>query len=169
MESLATKESQWRDLNSWPLPYQGNALPLSYIGKKKRARDRVRTGDIQLGRLTLYQLSYSRILILNGLIQCWHSFVKIKNFSLFSLQFRVGRAGFEPAKLKNNRFTVCPRWPLEYLPIFNEWSPAFINWFSQWLLSEQAVVQTTKSRWRDSNPRPADYKSAALASWATSA
>ena len=28
----------------------------------------------------------------------------------------VGRAGFEPAKLKNNRFTVCPRWPLEYLP-----------------------------------------------------
>ena len=25
------------------------------------------------------------------------------------------------------------------------------------------------SRWRDSNPRPADYKSAALASWATSA
>ena len=25
------------------------------------------------------------------------------------------------------------------------------------------------SRWRDSNPRPADYKSAALANWATSA
>ena len=32
--------------------------------QKKRARDRVRTGDIQLGRLTLYQLSYSRILFL---------------------------------------------------------------------------------------------------------
>ena len=29
-----------------------------------RAGDRVRTGDIQLGRLTLYQLSYSRILFL---------------------------------------------------------------------------------------------------------
>src|SRR5690606_37412811 len=28
----------------------------------------------------------------------------------------VGRAGFEPAKVKTNRFTVCPRWPLEYLP-----------------------------------------------------
>ena len=27
---------------------------------KNRARDRVRTGDFQLGRLTLYQLSYSR-------------------------------------------------------------------------------------------------------------
>ena len=59
----------------------------------------------------------------------------------------VGRAGFEPAKVKTNRFTVCPRWPLEYLPKFEK----------------------KKSRWRDSNPRPADYKSAALASWATSA
>ena len=29
----------------------------------RRARDRVRTGDIQLGRLTLYQLSYSRIVL----------------------------------------------------------------------------------------------------------
>ena len=56
------------------------------------------------------------------------------------MRFGVGRAGFEPAKLKNNRFTVCPRWPLEYLP------------------------KNKKSRWRDSNPRPADYKSAALAS-----
>ena len=33
-----------------------------------------------------------------------------------TFQVKVGRAGFEPAKLKNNRFTVCPRWPLEYLP-----------------------------------------------------
>ena len=73
--------------------------------QKKRARDRVRTGDIQLGRLTLYQLSYSRNTIL-----------------ILSLT-NVGRAGFEPAKLKNNRFTVCPRWPLEYLPYFNDFEP----------------------------------------------
>ena len=98
--------SQWADLNCRPLPYQGNALPLSYIGSASRlawpwrAGDRVRTGDIQLGRLTLYQLSYSRVLI-----------------------FSVGRAGFEPAKLKNNRFTVCPRWPLEYLPYYKDRSP----------------------------------------------
>ena len=32
--------------------------------KKKRAGDRVRTGDIQLGRLTLYQLSYSRLILM---------------------------------------------------------------------------------------------------------
>ena len=49
---------------------------------KKRARDRVRTGDIQLGRLTLYQLSYSRINFYNP------------------CKFNVGRAGFEPAKVK---------------------------------------------------------------------
>jgi hypothetical protein len=62
----------------------------------------------------------------------------------------VGRAGFEPAKLKNNRFTVCPRWPLEYLPYYKDHSPQ--------------KDENLKSRWRDSNPRPADYKSAALAS-----
>src|SRR5690554_1151138 len=33
----------------------------------------------------------------------------------------VGRAGFEPAKVKTNRFTVCPRWPLEYLPDLNNY------------------------------------------------
>ena len=34
----------------------------------------------------------------------------------------VGRTGFEPVKVKTSRFTVCPRWPLEYLPkiFFNE-------------------------------------------------
>ena len=77
-----------------------------------RAGDRVRTGDIQLGRLTLYQLSYSRIF--------WNKF----QISIFQKTFYpvflgtlfVGRAGFEPAKVKTNRFTVCPRWPLEYLP-----------------------------------------------------
>jgi hypothetical protein len=57
----------------------------------------------------------------------------------------VGREGFEPSKVKTNRFTVCPRWPLEYLP-------------------KIAKLATIMSRWRDSNPRPADYKSAALAS-----
>lgn len=46
----------------------------------------------------------------------------------------------------HSRFTVCPRWPLEYLPYF---------------LYYQTF--TVLSRRRDSNPRPADYKSAALA------
>ncbi len=41
-----------------PLPYQGSALPLSYVGLG--AGNGIRTRDIQLGRLTLYHLSYSR-------------------------------------------------------------------------------------------------------------
>ena len=62
--------SSWTDLNRRPLPYQGSALPLSYTslpGPGRRrwkpasgAGDGIRTRDIQLGKLTLYQLSYSR-------------------------------------------------------------------------------------------------------------
>ena len=29
----------------------------------------------------------------------------------------VGREGFEPPKSEDNRFTVCPLWPLGYLPV----------------------------------------------------
>ena len=57
------------------------------------AGDRVRTGDIQLGRLTLYQLSYSRL--------------------------NCGESRIRTCEVKNSRFTVCPRWPLEYLPNIN--------------------------------------------------
>jgi hypothetical protein len=46
-------------LNRRPRPYQGRALPTE-LGGQLRAGDRTRTGDVQLGRLTLYQLSYTR-------------------------------------------------------------------------------------------------------------
>ncbi len=44
-------------------------------------------------------LSYSRILI----------FKELRNLS-------VGRRGFEPRNSEEDRFTVCCRWPLDYLP-----------------------------------------------------
>jgi hypothetical protein len=50
------------------------------------AGEEVRTLDIQLGRLALYQLSYTRITI---------------------LIFVVARDGFEPSKVYTDRFTVC--------------------------------------------------------------
>ena len=62
---------------------------------------------------------------------------------MFSLQIGcclVGRRGFEPLKSKDSGFTVRPIWPLWKLP----------------------NAAHTKSQRRDSNPRPADYKSAAL-------
>ncbi len=83
--------SRWRDLNPRPLPYQGSALPLSYIGDS-RAEDEAQTRDPQLGRLMLYQLSYFR-------------------------EVCVGEDGFEPPKVKTSRFTVCPIWPLWYSPV----------------------------------------------------
>ena len=89
------------------------------------AGDRVRTGDIQLGRLTLYQLSYFRLIEF-----CGESRIRTcegKNQQIYSLSSLAA--------------WVSPR----------------IKHFKE------------LSRWRDSNPRPADYKSAALASWATSA
>jgi hypothetical protein len=53
--------------------------------------------------------------------------------------FIVGGAGFEPAKSYDNRFTVCPSWPLWYPPSFFK-----------------------ESQWPDLNRRPAVYKTAAL-------
>src|SRR5574338_966692 len=52
-------------LNWRPRPYQGRALPTELRGLVPRsdltgAGNGIRTRDIQLGRLTLYQLSYSR-------------------------------------------------------------------------------------------------------------
>ena len=64
-----------------------------------RAGDETQTRDPQLGRLMLYQLSYSRFYI----------------FLIFGKE-NVGRAGFEPTKAYASRFTVCPSWPLWYLP-----------------------------------------------------
>ncbi len=63
-----------------------------------------------------------------------HNLTLLKNLN-------CGESRIRTCEGETNGFTVRPRWPLEYLPnlIF--------------LLS----------RWRDSNPRPADYKSAALA------
>ena len=69
--------------------------------------------------------------------------------SYFRKQIKVGEDGFEPPKVKTSRFTVCPIWPLWYSP-FSFLSEAFQN-------------LGNLSRWRESNPRPRDYKSRALA------
>ena len=87
------KKSQWRDLNSWPLPYQGNALPLSYIGGKmsERPGSNRRPSAWKADALPTELLSH------------W--------FASF-----CGESRIRTCEGKTNRFTVCPRWPLEYLP-----------------------------------------------------
>ncbi len=42
----------------------------------------------------------------------------------------VGEDGFEPSKLKSNRFTVCPLWPLGNSPRYER----FICWQSMELV-----------------------------------
>ncbi len=62
----------------------------------------------------------------------------------YSRQINImGRGGFEPPKSSDNRFTVCPLWPLGYLP-------------------PNSSFFKDQSWRRDSNPRPSDYKSLAL-------
>jgi hypothetical protein len=72
-------------------------LVYRYQGVTCRAGDGIRTHDIQLGRLELYQLSYTRL--------C-HGYESI------SILDRVEGEGFEPSKSYDGRFTVCSLWPL---------------------------------------------------------
>ena len=65
---------------------------------------------------------------------------KKKNRYFFKYRFGGGR-WIRTTEGIASRFTVCPLWPLGNSPIFN---------YAVW------------SWWTDSNPRPADYKSAAL-------
>ena len=105
-----------------------------------RAEDGARTRYLQLGRLSLYQMSYFRIKNYN-----WFNILVILNLA----NLIVGRGGFEPPKVSQQIYSLPHLATLVPPLIFKELIP--------------------ESRWRDSNPRPADYKSAALASWATSA
>ena len=52
----------------------------------------------------------------SGLSSKDYNISKKPSSQLFRWTTFVGGAGFEPAKVKTNRFTVCPRWPLEYPP-----------------------------------------------------
>ncbi len=111
-----------------------------------RAEDEVRTRDLQLGRLSLYQLSYFRITSCKELLPSLilparpHPGPESDHF--------VGEGGFEPPNSEEDRFTVCCRWPLGY-------SPGMFK-------AGRHGTPPCLSQRRDSNPRPADYKSAAL-------
>ena len=100
-----------RDRTGEPLPYQGSALPTELRGQlwpspETVSSDRrghgieylvgagngIRTRDIQLGRLTLYQLSYSR-----------------DKFELsFCLGYVVEGGGFEPPKAEPTDLQSAP-------------------------------------------------------------
>ena len=91
--------SCYRDLNPGPLPYQGSALPLSYNSKKKKSGRR--------GSNPRPSAWKANALSTELLPQKTKDLSSLKN---------VGKDGFEPPKSKDSRFTVCPIWPLWYLP-----------------------------------------------------
>jgi hypothetical protein len=67
----------------------------------------------------------------------------------------MGRGGFEPPKPDGDRFTVCSLCPLGYLP-----SSLAAGAYPQ--RSSSILFSLPRSWRRELNPRPADYKSAAL-------
>ena len=72
---------------------------------------------------------------------------------MFKASFKLGgRRWIRTIEAKRNRFTVCPLWPLGNSPLssFSKIKAYCLNSRLQW------------SWWTDLNPRPADYKSAAL-------
>ncbi len=86
------------DLNWRPRPYQGRALPTELWQRKKNgAGDGIRTRDIQLGRLTLYQLSYSRNTGAGGRIRTFEG-LRRQIYSLLPLAARA------PLHKKNHIF-----------------------------------------------------------------
>ena len=66
------REAQRRhpDLNRGMEVLQTSALPLGYAAGACRAGDRARTGDPNLGKVVLYQLSYTRI-VATRKKSCW--------------------------------------------------------------------------------------------------
>ena len=61
----------------------------------------------------------------------------------------VGKSGLEPLNSEEDRFTVCCNCHYATSPLLSRCFPEGITW-------------SFSSRWRDSNPRQADYKSATL-------
>ena len=130
-------------MNPRPHPYQGCALPLSYISNtnfcspllelyerinKKRAENGAQTRDPQLGRLVLYQLSYFRELTTTSA----------------TVTFFCGSRWIRTTEGENQQIYSLPHLAaLEY---------------SQYLF--QCSFWSLLS---DSNQRPRDYKSRALA------
>ena len=121
----------------------------SYFNKElftcQRAGDEVRTRDLQLGRLSLYQLSYSR---------------KIKTRTqrkLFKTIFRMSRAFFKSRlSLWGEQVSNLRR------PKPTDLQSVLVDRLSISPLATVPIFFRIVSQRRDSNPRPADYKSAAL-------
>lgn len=145
------------------------------LSHKKRATDESRTRDLFLTKEALYHWATAAFCTLSFRVPCFskrgfgfssslrsvlerktglepatyslegYRSTKWATSACWSLAF-VGEGGLEPPNSSEDRFTVCCNCRYATPPISNE-----LFWFC-WC----------SSRWRDSNPRQADYKSATL-------
>ena len=108
--------SQWRELNPWPLPYQGSALPLSYIGSsiKKERETRFELATLSLEGWCSTNWATPAKWTTNVI----HNIISIL-IKLTLCHIGIGLRGESRIRTCEGeaiRFTVWPRWPLEYLP-----------------------------------------------------
>ena len=79
-----------------------------------------------------------------------------------SVLFSGGREWIRTTEVVDGRFTVCSLWPLGNSPIFNFPPDCFFTVLTLTGFESDHSLHQGWSWWTDSNPRPADYKSAAL-------
>src|SRR5437868_10904311 len=77
-----------------------------------RAGDGSRTRDVQLGRLELYQLSYSRKYVVSPPCMSRVAKVDFVEFCACHLICRSGGGRIRTFEVRDDRFTVCSLWPL---------------------------------------------------------
>ena len=103
----------------------------------ERAGDEIRTRDFQLGRLTLYQLSYSRIVVAFGLSQTAKTLSRVRRSVAEWREKDSNLRRQKPPGLQPGPFGHSGTPPSPYLPAPESWRS-------------------------DSNQQPAAYKTAAL-------
>ena len=147
--------------------YEGETSLVLVNWHEKRATDRIWTGDLILTKDALYQLSYCSFLLRSvglplALLRfslsgrrgsnpppiAWKA-IALPNELLPLLSRFVGKSGLEPLNSEEDRFTVCCNCHYATSPFAFPMMPVDIR-------------GSSSSRWRDSNPRQADYKSATL-------
>ena len=147
--------------------YEGETSLVLVNWHEKRATDRIWTGDLILTKDALYQLSYCSFLLRSvglplALLRfslsgrrgsnpppiAWKA-IALPNELLPLLSRFVGKSGLEPLNSEEDRFTVCCNCHYATSPYLLRWHLA-------------GSTRSVSSRWRDSNPRQADYKSATL-------
>ena len=135
------------------LPWKCSTPELHWLMRPPAANgagDETRTRDPQLGRLMLYQLSYARLISLSVGLSVSLEISSQTHTQTHTQTPFVGVIGFEPIQTESPDLQSGPALQLRRTP----------GLYCQNTCCENAL--SSSSRWRDSNPRPADYKSAAL-------